>query len=111
MTYGLQYDEDRVDFFNMTAEYMAKEDYRIYLEKAWEDGRVSFFATLLSQMQLEKGEALGDYADLEKYYEDDDITWFCFSADHMTDEEKTVWLDRAKKDGNETFYYVLKDRM
>lgn len=34
------YDEDRVDFFNMTAEYMAKEDYRIYLEKAWEDGRV-----------------------------------------------------------------------
>ena len=105
------YDEDRVDFFNLTAEYMAKEDYRIYLEKAWEDDRVSFFASLLSQMQLGKGEALGDYADLEKYYEDDDITWFCISADHMTDEERTVWLDRAKKDGNETFYYVLKDRM
>lgn len=105
------YDEDRVDFFNMTAEYMAKEDYRIYLQKAWEDDRVSFFASLLSQMQLEKGETLGDYADLEKYYEDDDITWFCISADHMTDEERAVWLDRAKKDGNETFYYVLKDRM
>lgn len=37
------YDEDRVDFFNMTAEYMAKEDYRIYLEKAWESGSLSVF--------------------------------------------------------------------
>lgn len=109
--YQKMYDEDKIDFFSMTAEYMAKEDYGIYLEKACEDGRVSFFAVLLSQMQLEKGEALGDYADLEKYYEDDDITWFCFSVDYMTDEERIVWLDRAKKDGNETFYYVLKDKM
>ena len=108
--YQKMYDEDRIDFLSMTAEYMDPENCKKYLEKAWEDNRVSFFATLLAQMQMEEGEALGDYVDIEKYYEDDDITWFCILTDYMTAGERKIWLDRAEKDGNINYYYVLKDK-
>ena len=102
------YKADSLPLFEITFPRLNENTQKMWLEKLYADGDVSFFS--VSVRGLDTNSSLfADFA--EKAYTDKELTFFSVLTDCMGEAELELWLDRALEDGNWAFQSMLFDKL
>ncbi len=102
------YKADSLPLFEITFPRLNENTQKMWLEKLYADGDVSFFS--VSVRGLDTNSSLfADFA--EKAYTDKELAFFSVLTDCMGEAELELWLDRALEDGNWAFQSMLFDKL
>ena len=102
------YKADSLPLFEITFPRLNENTQKMWLEKLYADGDVSFFS--VSVRGLDTNSSLfADFA--EKAYTDKELAFFSVLTDYMGEAELELWLDRALEDGNWAFQSMLFDKL
>ncbi len=102
------YKADSLPLFEITFSRLNENTQKMWLEKLYADGDVSFFS--VSVRGLDTNSSLfADFA--EKAYTDKELAFFSVLTDCMGEAELELWLDRALEDGNWAFQSMLFDKL
>ncbi len=102
------YKADSLPLFEITFPRLNENTQKMWLEKLYADGDVSFFS--VSVRGLDTNSSLfADFA--EKAYTNKELAFFSVLTDCMGEAELELWLDRALEDGNWAFQSMLFDKL
>ena len=102
------YKADSLPLFEITFPRLNENTQKMWLEKLYADGDVSFFS--VSVRGLDTNSSLfADFA--EKAYTDKELAFFSVLTDCMGEAELELWLNRALEDGNWAFQSMLFDKL
>ena len=102
------YKADSLPLFEITFPRLNENTQKMWLEKLYADGDVSFFS--VSVRGLDTNSSLfANFA--EKAYTDKELAFFSVLTDCMGEAELELWLDRALEDGNWAFQSMLFDKL
>lgn len=98
------YQNEEIAFFSCLIPDMDQETVNFYADRAKADDKIDFFSVGLQYVSQNR---LAEY--LKKAYEEDDIAQFSVAMSYLSDEERQDWLEKARRDGKNTFAFVLED--
>lgn len=98
------YQDEEIAFFSCLIPDMDQETVNFYADRAKADDKIGFFSVGLQYVSQNR---LAEY--LKKAYEEDDIAQFSVAMSYLSDEERQDWLEKARRDGKNTFAFVLED--
>lgn len=103
------YKDGDVAFFASIAPFLEEDMLLSFLDRANEDGNISFFTAMLITGHVPADRLSRDYA--EKYYEDDDIASFAAIVSFLPEIEQRRFLEKARRDQKSSFQKVLSDAL
>lgn len=103
------YEDADVAFFASIAPFLEEDLLLSFLDRADEDGNISFFTTMLITGSVPADRLSEDCA--EKYYENGDITSFSAIVSFLPEKEQRRFLEKARKDQKAVFRKVLSDAL
>ncbi len=102
------YEADSLPLFEITFPHLDENTQKMWLEKLYADGDISFFSVAVRWLDTNSALLTGF---TEKAYADEEMAFFSTLTDRMGEAELELWLDRALEDGNWAFQSMLFDKL
>lgn len=102
------YREDDLNNFIAVFPELNSRTQQEYLNRMFEDDECGFFSCCLSLLYEDSAykELVESY--IRKAYEQDNTGFFASLACMLDETSRRYWLEKCKKDGNSSYYYILR---
>ncbi len=102
------YKAGSLPLFEITFPRLDKNTQKMWLEKLYADGDISFFSAAVRRLDTNSSQ-FASFA--EKAYTDEEMAFFSILTDRMDEAELELWLGRALEDGKRAFQSILFDKL
>lgn len=99
------FERDELADFAAVVEMLPEEAKVEYCERSHEKDDIAFFSIIISEMNADH---IREF--MERYYESDEIDYFSVAADNLSKKDRKDLMEKALQEGNEMYYYMLKDK-
>lgn len=90
--------------FAAVAGMLPEEVKEEYCEKSYAKNDIGFFSVIISETNAEYVRAFA-----ERCYERDETDYFAVAADDLTEKDRKDLMEKALREENETYYYILEE--
>ena len=76
-----------------------------YCERSYVEDDMGFFSIIISELDADYIRAFA-----ERCYEKEELDYFSIAADDLTEKDRKELMEKALREDNDTYYYILKDK-
>lgn len=100
------YQEEMLSYFFAVFTELDIEVKQKYLESAYDDDKISFFASCIGDTVLPEN-TVDDY--ILKAYEDGKTDFFAVLSGMLDEDSRKQWLEKCENDGSTSYWYILSE--